>query len=283
MVIDFHAHTFPASIAARAVEGMARAANMKNYADGTASGLLAAMDRAGVDLAVLQPVVTKPRQAADINASAVEANAGRGRLRSFGGLHPDCEDYREIIRSLAGRVPGVKLHPLFQRVPADDLRYVRIANCAAEYGLPVLLHAGLDPNFPGEDLAGPERLLRLLRLCPGATLILAHMGGLGEWDRVEPLLGAPVYLDTACALSPWRDRAGALAPHPEYEALGKERFVRFVRRHGPERVLFGSDSPWNDIAESLEAVRTSGLTPEELEAVLHGSAERLLALGNCIF
>lgn len=281
MVIDFHAHTFPASIAARAVEGMAKGADMRSYSDGTESGLLAAMDAAGVGIAVLQPVVTKPRQVTDINDAAAQTNEAGGRLRSFGGIHPDCGAYREILRSLAGRrVPGVKLHPLFQRTPADDARYVRIVNAAAEFGLSVLIHAGLDPNFPGEDLASPDRLLRLLKEAPGATLILAHMGGLGQWSRAEALLGAPVYLDTACALSPWRSRAGIPAPHPEYEAMSRERFVRFVRTHGADRVLFGTDSPWNDAAESVDAVRNSGLTRAELDAVLCENAEKLLRISG---
>ncbi len=277
MVIDFHAHTFPDAIAQRAVAGMSAGADMRAYADGTKAGLLKAMDAAGVDLAVLQPVVTKPRQTEDINGEAAALNASGGRLRSFGGIHPDCEDPEGVLRELtAQKVPGVKLHPLFQRTPADDGRYQRIVNAAAELGLAVLIHAGLDPNFPGEDLASPARLTRLIESAPGATVILAHMGGLGQWP--EAFLGAPVYLDTACALSPWRNRAGALTPHPEVEALGRERFVRFVRTHGPDRVLFGTDSPWNDMGESLAAVRASGLSEEELEAVLYGNASRLLGL-----
>lgn len=279
MVIDFHAHTFPASIAARAVEGLARGADMRPYSDGTGAGLLAAMDRAGIDLAVLQPVVTKPGQARAVNDDAARTDRAGGRLRSFGGIHPDCGDYRELLRALAdSHVPGVKLHPLFQRVGADDIRYIRIVNTAAELGLRVLIHAGLDPNFPGEDLASPERIERLLKEAPGAEIVLAHMGGLGQWSRAGALLGAPVYLDTACALSPWRDRSGAPAEHPEYEALGRERFVRFVRAHGARRVLFGTDSPWNDPAESLSAIRASGLTAPELDAVLAGNARRLLGI-----
>lgn len=277
MVIDFHAHTFPDAIAARAVAGMAAGADMRAYADGTKAGLLAAMDDSGVDMAVLQPVATRARQVADINDEAAALNVSGGRLRSFGGIHPDSPDPAGVLRGLAARgVPGVKLHPLFQRTPADDGRYVRIVNAAAELGLAVLVHAGLDPNFPGEDQASPARLMRLIEAAPGATVILAHMGGLGQWP--EAFLGAPVYLDTACALSPWRNRAGVLTPHPEYEALGRERFVRFVRTHGADRVLFGTDSPWNDIGESLEAVRSSGLTEEELDAVLCRNAARLLGL-----
>ena len=55
-------------------------------------------------------------------------------------------------------------------------------------------------------------------------------------------------------------------------------FVKAVRRHGVDRVLFGSDSPWSDQSEALNAVRGSGLTDSELSAVLGGSGAKLLGL-----
>lgn len=279
MIIDFHAHTFPDSIALRAVEGLSKGADMRAYADGTNSGLLSAMGRAGVDRAVLQPVVTKPHQAAAVNAAAVALGASGGPLLSFGGVHPDSEDYREILKGLAhAHVPGVKLHPLFQGVAADDLRYLRIIEYAAELGLYVLIHAGLDPNYPGQDLASPKRLSNVLRQVPYPKIILAHLGGLGQWDDARELVGSVACLDTACALYPWRDRAGRAASHPEYDALTGEAFCAAVRAHGADRVLFGSDSPWTDMAESLSLIRSSGLTEAELEAVLGGNAARILGL-----
>ena len=57
-----------------------------------------------------------------------------------------------------------------------------------------------------------------------------------------------------------------------------EQFVRLVRRHGPDRVLFGSDSPWTDPGEELARLRGL-LDDRELAAVLGGNAERLLGRG----
>ncbi len=279
MIIDFHTHTFPDAVAPRAVAALAAGANMKNYSDGTAAGLQRALGDAGVDMAVVMPVVTKPRQTDAINAAAAALNASRGALVSFGGIHPDTENYREVLRGLHdAHIPGVKLHPLFQGTAADDIRYLRIIDCAAGLGLAVLIHAGLDPNYPGLDLASPARLTRVMREIPYGKLILAHMGGLGQWDAARELAGCPAYLDTACALYPWRDREGNAASHPEYDALTGEGFCKLVRAHGADRVLFGSDSPWTDISESLSLIRSSGLTEPELRAVLGGSAARLLGL-----
>ncbi len=276
MVIDFHTHTFPDALAPRAVAGMAAGADMKNYSDGTASGLRASMARAGIGLAVLAPVVTKPHQTEGVNRAAAEINAHTREtgLLSLGGIHPDTPEPEKLLRSLAGQgFPGIKLHPLFQGVPADDPRTVRIVELAAELDMVVLIHAGADPNFPGLDYASPGRLAALLRRVPHRGIVLAHMGGFASWDEAEALYGAPCFLDTAVAMGPWRRQNGQLSPQAP---MDPDRFVRAVRAHGADRVLFGSDSPWSDEAEALAAVRSSGLSPEELEAVTGGNAARLL-------
>ena len=47
---------------------------MKNHTDGTACGLLEAERRAGVDLAVVLPIVTNPKQTETINRVALETS-----------------------------------------------------------------------------------------------------------------------------------------------------------------------------------------------------------------
>ena len=276
MIIDFHTHTFPDALAPRAVAGMAAAADMMHYSDGTGAALLASMARAGIDAAVLAPVVTKPHQTGDINRAAAEVNAafhGRG-LISLGGVHPDTEDPEKVLEGLAARgFPGIKLHPLFQGVPIDDERNVRLVEIAAALDMIVLIHAGSDPNYPGLDYASPRRLLRLLERVPHKKIILAHMAGFADWGEAEALWGAPCYIDTAVALGPWRRRDGHLSPA---RPMDGDRFVRAVRTHGAERVLFGSDSPWSDQSEALSALRASGLTEAELSAILGGNGARLL-------
>lgn len=276
MIIDFHTHTFPDALAPRAVAGMAAAADMMNYSDGTASGLLASMARSGIDAAVLAPVVTKPRQTEDINRAAAAVNAaftGRG-LISLAGIHPDTENPEKVLKSLAAQgFFGIKLHPLFQGVPIDDERNVRIVEYAASLDMIVLIHAGADPNYPGLDYASPRRLLALLERVPHRKIILAHMAGFDNWDEAAALWGAPCYIDTAVVMGPWRRRNGQPSPAAPMDSAG---FVRAVRAHGAERVLFGSDSPWSDQGEALSAVRASGLTGGELAAVLGGNGAKLL-------
>jgi predicted TIM-barrel fold metal-dependent hydrolase len=49
-----------------------------------------------------------------------------------------------------------------------------------------------------------------------------------------------------------------------------------VRKHSADKILFGSDSPWSSQRETLEMVKTSGLTPDELNLILENNAAKLL-------
>lgn len=287
MIIDFHTHTFPDALAGRAVRKLAESARAMNYLDGTLGALEASMEEAGIDCSVLLPVVTRPGQQEDINRAAVERNArfsGRGVL-SFGGVHPDNEDYRGILQGLAaGGVKGVKIHPLFQQTPLDDIRYMRIIDCACENGLAVTVHAGYDIGYPGVDYASVPRIISVLERVKPDKLVLAHMGGWDCWEEVESeIVGRDVYLDTSFSLLPIAPAPGTVRGPEETPPLGRERFLRMVRRHGAGRVLFGTDSPWAPQGETLEFLRDSGLKKEELSAILGGNGAKLLGLGPCGF
>ena len=282
MIIDFHTHTFPEQIAERAIEKLSHSGHIKNYSDGTLPGLKRAMRTADVDYAVLLPVVTRPSQQEDINRAAIERiqEFQETGILSFGGIHPDNENYREILKSFAEHgIPGVKLHPVFQGIYFDDIRYLRIIDCACENNLIVLTHAGFDVSFPGADFVSPVHIRSVYDQVRPDKLVLAHMGGWDDWDSAEELLAdCDVYLDTAYALSPLRSNLDGAASIERYTPMSKEQFLRMVRIFGADHILFGSDSPWTDIAESLQLVKESGLGKSELSDVLGGNAARLLRL-----
>ena len=102
MLIDFHTHTFPEELADKVVLKIAGDASIRHYTEGTNPSLLRSMDRAHVDMSVILPVVTKPSQCGTINKVAKEVNDKYfPRLLSFGGIHPDNEDYKDILKDLA--------------------------------------------------------------------------------------------------------------------------------------------------------------------------------------
>jgi len=280
MIIDFHTHTFPDALAGRAVSRLAASARAKNYLDGTRDALIASMREAGVDRSVLLPVVTKPDQQEEINRIALETNEHTEEtgLLSFGGIHPDNDNYRQILRGLAeGGVKGIKLHPVFQQTGLDDIRYLRIIECACENGLIILVHAGYDIGFPGIDYSSTSRITAVLDKLKPERFVLAHMGGWDCWEEVEAhIVGRDVWLDTSFSILPIAPAPGTTRKPEENPPLSREQFLRMVRRHGTDHVLFGTDSPWSGQKESLDALRKSGLDAGELAAILGENAERLL-------
>ena len=133
MIIDFHTHIFPDGIAPKTIPFLEQRSGIQANTDGMLKGLLRAMEETNVDVSVVHPVVTKPSQFDTVNQFAKMVNDScDGKVISFGGIHPDCEDYKgklEYIKELG--LPGIKLHPDYQGVFIDDERYTH----AAQVGL----------------------------------------------------------------------------------------------------------------------------------------------------
>ena len=62
MIIDFHTHIFPDEIAPKVVSRLASIIGMEPSIDGTVQGLRASMEKGGVNVSVILPVITAPHQ-----------------------------------------------------------------------------------------------------------------------------------------------------------------------------------------------------------------------------
>ena len=269
MIFDFHAHAFPDALAERSVAYLAAKAGIEHYADGTVKGLAEAAKRGGAQGALVLPVVTKPSQFASVNAFAKRINDGEFdafgvTLRSFGGIHPNSEDpVGELEKIKEMGLKGVKLHPDYQQTFIDDPKNLRIIEKAAELGLLVSVHAGLDLGFPECTHCTPARAKNMLHLTGAENVILAHMGGFGMWEEVFDLLtGEKVFFDT-----------GVVARY-----MDKKVATAIVRAHGAERVLFATDSPWASFEDSVAFVEALDLTEEDKKKIFGENAVKLLGL-----
>ena len=256
-MIDFHTHTFPDRIAAAAVAKLEQKAHAASFSDGTREGLLHCMHSAGIDHAVVLPVATNPLKCASMNDTS-HALDGRDNLVYFASIHPDAPDwFEELGRAKTLGFKGVKIHPVYQDVSIDDPRFVRILERCGELEMIVVMHGGADIGFPGVERCSPQRLRSALRQAGPVTLVAAHMGGWRNWQEVpDCLLDTGVYLDTAYTL-------GAICPIDDHYApeelpmLADARFVELVRIFGSRRVLFGTDSPWDDMAQIIVTARVT--------------------------
>jgi len=282
MIIDFHTHTFPAKIAASTLEKLSAASHTPPFTDGTNDGLLASMARTGVDCSVILPVATNARQVPKVNdaAAAVNEQYGAQGLLSFGCIHPDCEDWHaELGRVAALGLRGIKIHPVYQNTDIDDIRFLRILDRAGELGLTVLAHSGQDIGFPGVVRCAPVQVRRALEQVGPVTMVLAHMGGWRDWPQVrECLPDTGVYLDTSFSLGEIPVLEDGYYTEESRKLMAPAEFADTVRLFGAERIVFGTDSPWNDQATELAKIRALPLTEAEKAAVLGGTAAKILNL-----
>ncbi len=264
MIIDFHTHTFPEQIAAKALRGLSRTANdMLPHTDGTEEGLRASMRENGIDWSVVMPVATAAHQVEGINNHAIEVNGIDG-ICSFGAMHYEYEDYRrELKRIKAAGLKGIKLHHDYMHLRFDDQRSIAIMQAAFSEGLLVLIHAGNDPVSKDIHYCTPKMIHDVLPLLQKDMLIASHYGGLMNLDEVEQyLLGEDIYIDTSMA-------------HHYY---GLERLRSILNRHPADRILFGSDSPWENQQTSLRLLRSMSLSDSLIEKITHTNPARLLGL-----
>ncbi len=265
MVIDFHTHIFPDKIAARSIEHLETASGITAATDGTLNGLLTSMEKNNVDLSVILPVVTKPSQFESVNRFAVEVNqAYKGKLISFGGIHPDSDDYKKELHKIKelGLV-GIKLHPDYQRVMIDDERNMRIIEYADSLGLIILVHAGIDIGLPDLVHCPPDKAARVIDTLKPKKMILAHFGGWKQWEEVYKFLaGKHVYFDTSFT----------------FDYIEPSMFLKILEKHGHDKVLFATDSPWSDVGKAVEVVKSMPFSGNEIENILWRNAKKLLLI-----
>ena len=269
MIIDFHTHVFPDKIAQSTISTLSQSAGIPAHFDGTKAGLLQSMERSGVEISVVLPVMTSARQFESVNRFAKELNdefemSGKG-LISFGGIHPECEDIpQKIVYLKENGFKGIKIHPEYQNAYIDDDRYVEIVKCAKDNDLIVITHAGLDGAFrDGEIKCTPKRVSNLLNKVNYGKLVLAHYGGYSLWQEFyEHLAGGDFYIDTSVVL----------------DEIDKELFVQILQKHGADKVLFATDGPWKDGEQFVKIMQNMGLGQEQLQKITYKNAQKLLGI-----
>lgn len=263
MIIDFHTHAFPEKIVTRAMESLIhKGGALVPFTDGTPAGLLQAMDRSGVDRAVVLNIATNVKQIQSVNDFVAGLD---DRLIGFGSVYPGDIPYalEELERIHQLGLKGIKLHPAYQQFFVDDPKMAPIYQKAAALGLITVFHAGEDIGYDLPVHCTPQRLARALEMAENWTVVAAHMGGYLLWHDVERyLLGKNLYIDTSLA-------HGRL-PAPQAK--------RMIRAHGADRVLLGSDCPWGFAKYEIGYIKSLGLEQQEQEQILGGNAARLLGL-----
>ena len=266
MLIDFHSHIFPDRIAKAALQSLSdsivryQGERYPHYTDGTLNGILKSMDDNGVDISVILPIATKPTQTESIISFAQSIQGER--IVSFASLHPEQDDWELIIDQIAqAGFKGIKLHPEYQSFYVDSKRSLDILKKCDDLGLYITLHTGFDYGQPPPAHCQPDRLKRVLDYVSGKYIIAAHLGAFANWDEVEKhLVGTNINFDTAFIS----------------KFIPPEQCKRIILNHGTDKILFGSDSPWQEPKREYDFIRSLGLEKEDEDKIFFKNALRIL-------
>ncbi|GAA5080914.1 hypothetical protein HNP84_001962 [Thermocatellispora tengchongensis] len=263
MIFDAHTHVWPDRIAAAALAGNP-VPGLSARGDGTVAGLTRQMAASGVAMSCCLGIANEARHVEKVNAFV----AGLRSPRHFpvGTVHVDLPAAENLDILRRHGITAVKLHPLFQRISLRDRRLWDILEAFGE-DIAVITHVGEGGDAYANSLSSPAMIADIARAFPALRLIACHFGGYKILDEAEEALrGVDVVLETS-----WPPSLARLRP---------ERVRRLIRRHGAERVVFGSDWPMTDPAEEIAAIHALGLSDEETGLVLGGTLARVLRVAR---
>lgn len=271
----------------------------------TAADLIAEMDAAGIDRAVVLSAAygfsnpfkkPAPDEYARVRAEndwvSMQVARYPRRLTGFCAVNP-LRDYalREIER--CSKDPnlrtGLKLHFGNSDVNLDIDEHVErtraVFAAANAHGMAIVVHAhaNIDHNRPYGAKQAQVFLERLLPAAPDVTVQIAHLAGGGGYDRaIDEALG--VYAEAIERGDPrvrrlYFDASGIpIAGMWEQSAA---LLTKRMRQIGMDRILFGCDSPipGNSPREFLERWHKLPLTPEEFQRIESNTAPYLSPAG----
>ncbi|MBM0124225.1 amidohydrolase family protein [Pimelobacter simplex] len=263
MIIDAHAHVWPDRIAEIALSAN-RLPDLHARGDGTVAGLTADMAASGVSVSCCLGIANEARHVDSVNRF-VAGLTSETRF-GFGTVHVDLSAEENLASLRRHGVRAVKIHPLFQGFALDDPRLWEIFEAFGDE-FAVITHVGEGGSPEANRLSSPAMIRDIARQFPGLKLMACHFGGYKILDDAEEMLaGADVVLETS-----WPPSLATLRP---------DRVRDLIRKHGAERIVFGSDWPMTSPAEEIRAIDALGLGDDETKSVLGGTLARLLGIDS---
>ncbi len=185
-------------------------------------------------------------------------------IRSYVAVNPNDMTLAlgEIERCVALGAVGIKLAAARR---ADDPHVDPIAAYAATHGLPILHHIWQHRRryWPGQDASDGAELCRLAVRHPGVNVILAHIGGGGDYSHTfAAVRDTPnVYLDLAGS------------------GVDRGMLDDALATVGPRRLLWGADLTLCTGLAKLWALETIGLSADDLADIRWRNAARIFPQG----
>ncbi|MDR2090551.1 MAG: amidohydrolase family protein [Clostridiales bacterium] len=268
-MIDFHTHIYPDSLAKDVIQKLAAAAGFsvgkKTGADGTKAGTLRYFKENGVEKFVVLNIATREKQHKNVNDFAIALDK-EPEIISFGSVYPTGDTFEpELLRLKAAGIKGIKLHPEYQDFEIDDPRAFRVYEMCRDLDLIISFHAGRDLAYMNRLNCPADKARRVADNFPKNKFVFAHFGGYLIFDGVlEHLAGRNVYFDTS------------------FVSMNDKEYIpvinEMIKKHGAEKFLFGSDTPWMHVKNSIGFIDALDLNDYEKDLIFEKNAKNLLGI-----
>ncbi|MCI8505793.1 MAG: amidohydrolase family protein [Lachnospiraceae bacterium] len=197
----------------------------------------AKMCAAGVDRALAWLLPQEVQDVSESNAYIYENAKKNPRVLPFGwanikeGLEKAKQDARTCL--LEYGFQGVKLNGAQNEYYIDSPEALEVIGVIAKLGGMTAFHIGAD--YP--EFTDPRRAQKAARMFPKMPILMVHMGGAGDPDVSEAVI-------EIARENPNMYLVGS--------AIGVDKVRRAIDILGPDRVLFGSDTPFYDVEKVKE-------------------------------
>jgi predicted TIM-barrel fold metal-dependent hydrolase len=233
---------------------------------------IARMDGLGIDKALICAIITwsyrgqHPIEQTSVAEVVEVSDQYPDRLFGLYGVNPmtAMAGVAELERAVREhRFKGVHIHPHgFDMAPDHAYYFPFYAKCQ-ELGVPVVISMGHTLDIMPIENGRPIRLDRAAIYFPDLAFVLTHTG----WPWVEEAI--------AMAWKHPNVFLGTSAYAPKY---WKPEMVKFINSHGQDKVMWGTDFPLIDHAESLGQIDALGLRETSKAKLLHDNAARVFGL-----
>ncbi|MGQ0640979.1 MAG: amidohydrolase family protein [Gemmatimonadaceae bacterium] len=186
------------------------------------------------------------------------------RIRSYVAINPNDTSaaLAEISRCIALGAVGIKLAAARR---ADDTLLDPILALAAQRRLPILHHVWQHRRryWPGQDASDASALCALAARHPTVSIILAHIGGGGDYNHT--------FAVTRDVPNVYLDLSGS--------GVDRGMLEDAAAAVGPRRLLWGADLTLCTGLAKLWALQTMGLSADDLADIRWRNALRIFPAG----
>lgn len=249
MLIDSHAHL------GRLIEDPLARKKVEAHPLDTAEAYIAAMDEAGVDMGV-----SLGRLDLDNAYQAEIQKRYPDRIISFGFINPRAADAEDELKRCLGEygLKGVYFNGFRHAYSnADHTLLDPLMKIIEGHKVPVMMHTQGDNTF-----TPPIATEQMARAFPEITFLMGHSGNIWLADEGSFVAGRTENIITdTCYVEAFR--------------------ITYNSKNLPkERIVFGSNWPWNDLKSQIDYARRCIQNEEIEEWVMGRSLAKILGIGG---